>query len=434
MLGVLREKIVGDPDLVRTVRVEAVELSAKLSETFEKRDSVDYDQSLSTRWLRSLGEDIFCRGEQLVTIAHLGAHNKQKHWVAIEVDGAKLQFRYGDSLGKAIPRNMQMVYEWWASKHVPGQLEFSSLPISSQTDGHSCGMLAVNAIEHPFIQQADVVLGRLAVFDQLVSRILDRIADEQEEEEDKMPASDLVAAITIQSPPRSFAKIARSATFTFKLGEPANPSTFNFSEQDDSTTLKRPKDHPDAPTPNASPEKKRVREVERDRTPPPPFNLLPEPGPLPPLAEGSSTETTPGGSDVFGTKVLPQKSSAPKGTIQSFFSVATKEEKAMERAREAERRNEKREEREARDVRQKFLAKTKVTEDTNKRKRKQRAKERAVKVAAGWVPGNRGRKRKIIELETADHTSFKSSKVAEDSRPRRQFQEDMKKNNKPCGA
>jgi hypothetical protein len=182
MLEVLREKIVGDPDLVRTVRVEAVELSAKLSETFEKRDSVDYDQSLSTRWLRSLGEDIFCRGERLVTIAHLGAHNKQKHWVAIEVDGAKLQFRYGDSLGKAIPRNMQMVYEWWASKHVPGQLEFSSLPISSQTDGHSCGMLAVNAIEHalyptssPLMVQADVVLGRLAVFDQLVSRILDRV-------------------------------------------------------------------------------------------------------------------------------------------------------------------------------------------------------------------------------------------------------------------
>jgi hypothetical protein len=218
-----------------------------------------------------------------------------------------------------------------------------------------------------------------------------------------MPASDLVAAITIRSPPRSFAKIARSATFTFKLGEPANPSTFNFSEQDDSTTLKRPKDHPDAPTPNASPEKKRVREVERDRTPPPPFNLLPEPGPLPPLAEGSSTETTPGGSDVFGTKVSPQKSSALQATIQSFFSVTTKEEKAMERAREAERRNEEREEREARDVRQKFLAKTKVTEDANERKRKQRAKERAVKVAAGWVPGNRGRKRVRLHLFNPSH-------------------------------
>ncbi|KAJ7883179.1 hypothetical protein B0H14DRAFT_2564978 [Mycena olivaceomarginata] len=181
--------------------------------------------------------------------------------------------------------------------------------------------------------------------------------------------------LMVVSPPRSFAKIARSATFTFKLGEPANPSIFNFSEQDDSTTLKRPKDHPDAPTPNASPEKKR----------------------------GSSTETTPGGSAVFGTKVPPQKSSAPKGTIQSFFSVATKEEKAMERAREAERRNEGREEREARDVRQKFLAKTKVTEDANERKRKQRAKERAVKVAAGWVPGNRGLKRVRLRLFNPSH-------------------------------
>lgn len=75
----------------------------------------------------------------------------------------------------------------------------------------------------------------------------------------------------------------------------------------------------------------------------------------------------------------------------------------MERAREAERRNEEREEREARDVRQKFLAKTKVTEDANERKRKQRAKERAVKVAAGWVPGNRGRKRVRLRLFNPSH-------------------------------
>jgi hypothetical protein len=73
---------------------------------------------------------------------------------------------------------------------------------------------------------------------------------------------------------------------------------------------------------------------------------------------------------------------------EQLVTITTKE--VMGRAHEAERWNEEYEEQEARDTHQKFLAKTKVTKDAKERKQKQRAKERAVKVAAGWVPGNRG--------------------------------------------
>ncbi|KAF8163940.1 hypothetical protein K438DRAFT_1618137, partial [Mycena galopus ATCC 62051] len=181
MLERLRAKIVDDADLVGTIRVEAVELSNKLHTAFAKRDQEDYQQSPSTRWLRSLREDVFGRGERLITIAHLGDHNKMKHWVAIELHGGKRELRYADSLGSDIPRSLRDIYEWWTNKHTQIPLEFGSLPIAIQSDGHSCGMLALNAVEHavfpnfPLMNQADVVHERLIVFNRIVNGVLDRV-------------------------------------------------------------------------------------------------------------------------------------------------------------------------------------------------------------------------------------------------------------------
>lgn len=94
-------------------------------------------------------------------------------------------------------------------------------------------------------------------------------------------------AMETLSPPRSFAKLARSATFTFPL--PSVNST-------QPSNLKRPKDHPDGPTPNASPEKKRAREVHRDRSPPPPLNF----DTSPPASTSLEPQSMPP-SDIFGT-------------------------------------------------------------------------------------------------------------------------------------
>jgi hypothetical protein len=128
MLEILRDRIASDPDLVGRVRVEAVELTAKITQAFEHRETGDYNE---LRWLQTLGTDIFGHGERLVTIAHLGVHNKQKNWVAIEVDGPQRLFLYGDSFGKEIPPKLRQAYEWWASQHTTDALEFGTLPTST---------------------------------------------------------------------------------------------------------------------------------------------------------------------------------------------------------------------------------------------------------------------------------------------------------------
>ncbi|KAJ6614364.1 hypothetical protein B0H10DRAFT_1950734 [Mycena sp. CBHHK59/15] len=159
VLELLRNRISKDPDLVGAVRVEAVEFTAKITAAFNARKTLDYHGEKGMRWLRSRGNDVFGHGERRVTIAHLGVHNKQKHWVALAVDGPNRKFLYGDSLGKDIPPVLRQAYKWWMGRHTGDSIRFGTLPTSTQTDGHSCGML----------------------FSRLENWVLDRIADEEEE-------------------------------------------------------------------------------------------------------------------------------------------------------------------------------------------------------------------------------------------------------------
>ncbi|KAJ6459829.1 hypothetical protein DFH09DRAFT_1348806 [Mycena vulgaris] len=120
-------------------------------EAFKERHSTapgDYELSQSTRLLYSLGEDISRRGQHLITMAHLGVHNKQKHWIAIDVDVPERLLRYGDSFREEIPPPLRDAYVWWVSKHVPEPLRFDLLPTSKQTDSHLCSPLAFNAAAH----------------------------------------------------------------------------------------------------------------------------------------------------------------------------------------------------------------------------------------------------------------------------------------------
>lgn len=212
------------------------------------------------------------------------------------------------------------------------------------------------------------------------------------------PDTNYAAGIEIGTPPGSFQKLARTATFTFQMRAPAQ-----------SGSLKRPKSHPDAPTPNASPEKKRTQVIERDRTPPPPFDLWREPPPSstslpqnsPPLQSsspvdvfgGNSTIPSPRKSSSLGSKLLSAQSK-----IKTFFKVATRGEIDAARAREAEERNASREMREEEQKYAKFAAETKTRAAATQRKREQRARDYEMKVASGWVPAHAGRKRVSIIL------------------------------------
>ncbi|KAJ7759792.1 hypothetical protein DFH07DRAFT_772123 [Mycena maculata] len=436
-LELLRGRVAADAELAGSVRVEAVEFTAKITDAFKGREKFDYEESVGMRWLRSLGNDIFGHGERLVTIAHLGAHNKKKHWVAIEVDGQRRVVRYGDSLGDDIPPTLRQAYEWWMSHHTVDPVQFGSLPTSMQTDGHSCGPMAINCAERcvfpeiPSMEQGDVPLARLRMLSTLSNRVLDRIADEETEEAEEDQQSDSEHGTPepqilpkIFPPPAAFTNLARSAAFTFD------------SPRTDPTNLKRAKGHPDGPTPTSSPEKKRVRAVSRERSPPPPLQFdPPEASTLLEHAKRDHASSASVPTDVFGSIQAPtQAASRQQSKIGSFFYVGTAEEKAQMHARNWEKMSNSRDVREALEEQEKYQSKLNATAKATERKQRSRAKQRAEKVAAGWEPQKCGRKRKLVELEDVDQgSSASSSKLAEDSRPRRQFQEDSRKDNKPQG-
>ncbi|KAJ7877815.1 hypothetical protein B0H13DRAFT_1892972 [Mycena leptocephala] len=396
MLEILRDRITSDPDLVGCVRVEPVELTTKIIKAYEGRETGDYGES---RWLKSLGTDIFGQGERLITIAHLRFHKKQKHWVAIEVDGPQRLFLYGDSFGEEIPPTLRQAYQWWASQHTADALEFGTLPTSAQTDGHSCGMFSANAAEHavypaiPLMEQANIVTERLQMFSKLANRILDRIADEGPDERHYNSDSDSEPEVTHKptKKPLSFTELAQAAKFTFKVSP------------EEAQILKRPKGHPDGPTPASSPEKKRIRESSPDRSPPPGFEFNPR---KLALATHTPLDMIDAASDVFGsasstTRVAldfddtgPLDEGKPKQTkLGSFFKVATQEEKDAMLARNAELYRGTREVRVAREEQQKYEAKLRKRDEDRERKQKSRAGIREQKIAAGWEPQPRGRKR-----------------------------------------
>ncbi|KAJ6590402.1 hypothetical protein DFH09DRAFT_1074039 [Mycena vulgaris] len=423
MLEFLRARIASDPDLAGCVRVEAVELTAKLTAAFEHRESDNYQDPV---WLRSLGTDVFQHGERLVTIAHLGIHDGNKHWVAIDVDGPRRMFRCGDSFSKALPPTLRQAYDWWASQHTLDALQFDILPTSTQTDGHSCGMLSGNAAERavyptiPLMEQKNIILERLRMFSKLANRILDRIADDEEEElqqSSQQPdfESEPEPAGTA-TPPPSFTRLAQSAEFTARRA---------------TQTV-------------ASPEKKRIREQSRERSPPPPLEFSPRH--LAVVGEGADSAPAPtiGPSDVFGSigtgqtqdssDSVREEREVKQTKLGSFFKVATREEKEEMWARDAEVYRDTREARVAREAQEKYEATLRKKEATQERKQRSRANIRADKIANGWEPEPRGRKHKTIELENFDRgPSASSSKLAEDSRPRRQFREDLREDNKPQG-
>ncbi|KAJ6614365.1 hypothetical protein B0H10DRAFT_1950736 [Mycena sp. CBHHK59/15] len=131
--------------------------------------------------------------------------------------------------------------------------------------------------------------------------------------------------------------------------------------------------------------------------------------------------------DTFGTHAAQSK-------LSNFFEVLTKEEKAEMNAREWERLRDSQEEREAREREERYATKVQATAEAVARKRKSWAKQYDEKVAVGWVPAQVGRNRKIVELQDFDPgPSALSSTLAKDSRPHRQFKEDVGKNNKPQG-
>ncbi|KAI0683213.1 hypothetical protein BC835DRAFT_1423523 [Cytidiella melzeri] len=83
--------------------------------------------------------------------------------------GGTAYLGYGDSMGGQMPKDLRRAMLWWIARlidkgldrgqNVPIDQWIRLLPIALQPtyDGHSCGMLAVNALAHHYIPHVDLV-------------------------------------------------------------------------------------------------------------------------------------------------------------------------------------------------------------------------------------------------------------------------------------
>ena len=148
LLELVRGDILDSPESCTNFHIQNTYFTNKLLSAFES--GVDYHSKKAFAWLRSLGEDLSTEGSSLLTIVHLGAITESPHWVPLTIK--KGEIAYGDSFGTGMPTKLEATCRWWLQQHdlspTPQPISIRRLPITSQIDGHSCGILAHNALQH----------------------------------------------------------------------------------------------------------------------------------------------------------------------------------------------------------------------------------------------------------------------------------------------
>jgi hypothetical protein len=182
MLELMRVKLLEDPKACARFHLQNTYFTEKLLKSFDSE--VTYQTSNSLAWLRHLGDEIMQANAVIVTAAHLGMINDSPHWVALVIE--KGEIRYGDSFGTGIPERLKSACVWWLRQHHIFDPSIRQLPITTQTDGHSCGILTDNALHHfvnptssPLLGHAesDVIAHRLRTFNLVAKNILARVRD-----------------------------------------------------------------------------------------------------------------------------------------------------------------------------------------------------------------------------------------------------------------
>jgi len=88
-----------------------------------------------------------------------GAHYLPGHWVSVVFDIQGERVLYGDSLGRKIPRLECHAFTHWISRLAqrsgrgagPDSIPIHQLPTGYQDDSVSCGLFALNAIGHHYL-------------------------------------------------------------------------------------------------------------------------------------------------------------------------------------------------------------------------------------------------------------------------------------------
>lgn len=146
--------------------------------------------------------------------------------------------------------------------------------------------------------------------------------------------------------------------------------------------MKRPKGHPDGPTPANSPQKKRVRTTVDD------VAHMPSPQLLFPSA---ATKSVSPENDVFSTMAPkdPREFGSTAGTLFSFWQRESVEEKTEHHYRDLEELRKTREQRTLAEDRMVAMRKDRQRALDRERQQVHRDKVRDRKVANGWKPGQK---------------------------------------------
>ncbi|KAJ7881737.1 hypothetical protein B0H14DRAFT_3759288 [Mycena olivaceomarginata] len=313
MLELLRNKVSTIPESIQNTRIWGTALIPKILAAHRAADAGTYWTAPDLRWIRDLGKDVVQSRAALITSGHLGLITDELHWVAVVFDMMQPVgvVRYGDSFGGEIPEELAAACRWWLNQHTAEKLELADLPIAHQEDGHSCGILVDNAQQHfvdpsvPLLGSAKFLDARLEVFNKLCVRALEQLELERAlaiaEDEDSDERSDQNTA-TYAAPNDSdsdsdtpillLRRTAKNAKFTFISPISVAPSSPIPGSPARVTGSKRPKGHPDAPTPNPSPQKHRLFKRQADKSIPAPSQPL--------FAPQASTFTRSTAVDVFG--------------------------------------------------------------------------------------------------------------------------------------
>ena len=126
-----------------------------------------YLTSKHTAWMRRLGEKV---SQKLMWRIGGTVNVRGCHWVAVVINFEDNLVLYGDSMGHSPPVPLVRAILWWIRIHTNKRFRWDNLSITRQTDGHSCGLLAFNAVAHnfiphryPLIRMCDVHQARLSM-------------------------------------------------------------------------------------------------------------------------------------------------------------------------------------------------------------------------------------------------------------------------------
>lgn len=180
LLDILSDHITAQPVLAEHLQVKGLALSAKIIEAAAMQNTTTYKTAQTFRWIRNLGEEVVHGRKGVLTIHHLGEDNQ--HWVAIVIDGEHETIHYGNSYGTNMPFELLDAYQWWLSQHALSPFAIEKLPITSQEDTSSCGLLSHNSLGHfafpdtiPLIASSGIQAARMKTFLLMAERIVDQV-------------------------------------------------------------------------------------------------------------------------------------------------------------------------------------------------------------------------------------------------------------------